>query len=185
VEAISRSELENLIREVIHELLEMPITPHVRELRAKAVTYGRVINNWSTYPPTAPQVQAMHECVVELRDKVHAALRDVSRVSRKPSAPATSMSSRPPETTRSRVRNFPEAPETIPPGVAWNANVSDATGVRQRTRRDEVRTPSETPALSRSSAPSPPNTTTAPPPVSHPRPLDTPPPALLRSRRSR
>jgi hypothetical protein len=55
-----------MIREIAEELRGMPITPHVRELRAKAVTYGRVIGSWATYAPTGPQVQAMLECVTEL-----------------------------------------------------------------------------------------------------------------------
>jgi hypothetical protein len=170
----SRSDLEAIIRQVIHELLEMPITPHIRELRAKAVTYGRVINNWSTYPPTAPQVQAMHECVAELHDKVRAAQREVSRVSRRPtdpSAQATPAPKRPPPVP---------PPSTIPPGVAWNANVNDATGIRPRTRRDDLAlTPPESSAALTSR---PPGTN---PPVSAPRTIDTPTPALLRSRRSR
>jgi hypothetical protein len=177
VEASSgRSELEATIRQVIHELLEMPITPHIRELRAKAVTYGRVINNWSTYPPTAPQVQAMHECVGELHEKVRAAQREVSRVSRKPEPPPVAPPKRAPQ--------VPPPPNTIPPGVAWNANVNDATGIRPRARRDDhALTPPESPAA-RSSRP-PEGASPTAPPVSAPRTIDTPTPALLRSRRSR
>ena len=36
------------IREITKDLLAMTVTPHVRELRAKALTYGRVVSGWST-----------------------------------------------------------------------------------------------------------------------------------------
>jgi hypothetical protein len=136
----------------------MSVTPHVRELRAKAVTYGRVIANWATYAPTTPQLQAMLECVTELEEKVTSAKRgEVSQVSRKPAAPRD-----------------PHAASSFPPdGVAWNANVS-ATSVRPRSNVHEKVT----------TAPPPPRPTTVPP-VSAPRSIDTPTPALLRSRRSR
>jgi hypothetical protein len=174
----SRSDLEATIRQVIHELLELPITPHIRELRAKAVTYGRVINNWSTYPPTAPQVQAMRECVAELHEKVRAAQREISRVSRRPTDPSAQTPSVP--------RRTPQVPPptTIPPGIAWNANVNDATGIRPRARRDDLAlTPPESPAATTTSRP--PGRPATAPPSSTPRTIDTPTPALLRSRRSR
>ncbi len=137
----------------------MSITPHVRELRAKAVTYGRVIANWSTYAPTTPQLQAMLECVTELQEKVTSARRgEVSQVSRKPAAP-----------------RLPNVASSFPPdGIAWNANVSSGS-VRPRGKVSERVT----------SAPPPPVRPTTVPPVSAPRPIDTPTPALLRSRRSR
>ena len=115
--------LEKTIREIIHELLEMPITPHVRELRAKAVTYGRVINNWSIYAPTAPQTQAMLECVTELEEKVAQAKRgEVSHVAKKPLPPARTEA--PPAMRSEPGRRRDESVPVPPDGVAWNANVN-------------------------------------------------------------
>src|SRR5580704_14576792 len=97
----------------------MAVTPHVRELRAKAVTYGRVIANWATYAPTTPQVQAMLECVTELEEKVSTAKRgEVSHVGKRPSAKAEP----------------PPLPSVPPDGVAWNANVT-AGSVRPRSSK--------------------------------------------------
>ncbi len=136
------------------------MTPHVRELRGKAVTYGRVIANWATYAPTTPQVQAMLECVAELEEKVIAAKRgEVSHVSKKPTAHRAS---------ENASSSFP------PEGVAWNANVSSVS-TRPRSKGPD-----------RSTAPPPPlPRQTTVPPVSAPRSIDTPTPALLRSRRLR
>jgi hypothetical protein len=120
----------------------MSVTPHVRELRAKAVTYGRVIANWGTYAPTMPQLQAKRG--------------EVSGVSKKPGA-----------------MREPNVASSFPPdGVAWNANVN-AGSTRPRSKMPE-----------RATTPPPPRPTTIPP-VSAPRSIDTPTPALLRSRRSR
>ena len=162
----------------------MAVTPHVRELRAKAVTYGRVIGNWATYAPTPPQVQAMLECVTELHEKVAEAkregTREVSRVTRRqPSDPAEFAKS-----AAAKRGVPPPLPSSLPPALTWNASVPD-TGVHART---SLRPPSRNDAPTR---PPPPlaGSPTAPtiPPISAPRTIDTPTPvpALLRSRRSR
>ncbi len=157
MEGSSPSELEAIIRKVIHELLDLPITAHVRELRAKAVTYGRVIAGWATYPPTGPQVQAMHECVAELSEKVRQA-KQATRGSKRPSTSAMRRvsSAAPPQGAAST-----GPPPVLPP---------DDTGVRSR------RGVSVSPEVS---------TTTSVPPASAGRPIDTPTPAVLRSRRTR
>jgi hypothetical protein len=62
--------LEGQIREIIQSLLAYPSSPHVRELRAKATTYGRVISGWALYPPTPAQFDAMSEVVDDLKRKV-------------------------------------------------------------------------------------------------------------------
>ncbi|HEY2514416.1 MAG TPA: hypothetical protein VGI39_26305 [Polyangiaceae bacterium] len=189
------TQLEAAIREIVHELLEMPVTPHVRELRAKAVTYSRVIGNWSIYPPTTPQVQAMFECVAELREKVQGAKTpEVSKVTRRP-APAMPRSMTPPPPTRKQGQGLPpraavsgpqptggaSGPSVPPAGVAWNAAVSDSTGVHARRGLNGSVTSRPPPGPSSSTQ------GTVPPPVSTPRVVDspTPVPELLRSRRSR
>jgi hypothetical protein len=175
VEKSPPAKLETTIRGIINDLLEMPVTPHIRELRAKAVTYGRVINNWSVYVPTAPQMQAMLECVTELAEKVSDAKRDVSKVTRRPS-PGSGGGGRQSSTA-------PPIP-SIPPGIAWNASVSESSGIRTRKSSTpaDARQTSRPPAAT--SVPAPPVTV---PPSSAQRPVEsaTPVPALLRSRRSR
>jgi hypothetical protein len=158
----------------------MPVSPHVRELRAKAVTYGRVIAGWATYPPSAPQVQAMVECVADLEQKVAAAKRsEVSHVSRAPRAHG--QSGEPPPILK------------VPPdGYAWSAAVEE-TGARRRIKNPDGKTiPPASAATVR--PPARPMTSAPPggitvPPVSAQRPVDphtqTPTPALLRTRRSR
>jgi hypothetical protein len=149
--------MESAIKELIQDLQEMTVTPHVRELRAKAVTYGRVIASWATYAPTTPQLQAMLECVTELEEKVALAKRgEVSHVSRKPTA-----------------GREPGLSSIPPDGVAWNANVN-AGSARPRSKVSE-----------RATTPPPPPRLTTVPPVSANRSIDTPTPALLRSRRLR
>jgi hypothetical protein len=188
------ADLEKTIREISRDLQELTVTPHVRELRAKAVTYGRVIGNWATYSPTPPQVQAMLECVTELREKVTDAkrelTREVSRVTRRqPSDPAEFAKS----ATNRRAGPPPPLPSGLPPALTWNASIPD-TGLSARTsssrppsRHDSTRHDSRNDAPTRpppADASVPPGTSTVPP-NSAPRTIDTPTPALLRSRRSR
>jgi hypothetical protein len=188
VEKSSRpAQLESTIREITKELLAMTVTPHVRELRAKALTYGRVVASWSTYAPSAPQIDAMLECVAELEEKVLEAKReressrDLSKAAR-----ANGDAHEP-----SRVTKKPLA-SGLPPSMEWNASVPEASGVRNRHGSNPV--PAR-PSLSSNDLPTrpPPPMSGSPaaptiPPLSSPRTIDehpTPIPALLRSRRSR
>lgn len=170
------SQLEQTIREITQDLQELSVTPHVRELRARAVTYARVVGSWTTYAPTAPQMQAMVECVTELQEKAleakHESNRDVSRVTRR-------------QSTEPQARRG--APPPIPSGLEWSASVP-ATNARS----PGASKPAPAPPTSRNDAPTlpPPDFgagASTIPPVSAPRPIDhpTPVPALLRSRRSR
>ncbi len=158
----------------------MPVTAHVRELRAKAVTYARVIAGWTTYPPSPPQIQAMVECVADLEQKVAAAKRsEVSHVSKTPRA-------------RGRSGEPPPLPKVPPDGFAWSAAVEE-TGARRRSTSPDGK--SIPPASAATVRPPARMTTSGPPgkasitvpPVSAQRPvdLDPPTPALLRTRRSR
>jgi hypothetical protein len=179
------AELETTIREISRDLQELTVTPHVRELRAKAVTYGRVIGNWATYAPSAPQLQAMIECVAELEEKVAAAkrelTREVSRVTRRqqPSDPAEFAKS----ATNRRAGAPPPPPSSLPPALTWNASVPDPAS---QSRTGSSRPPSRNDAPTRPPPPDP-GASGSPtvPPNSASRTIDTPTPALLRSRRSR
>ncbi len=176
----SKSQVEALelhIREIIHHLLELAVTPHVRELRAKAVTYGRVIGGWTLYPPTQPQFQAMTECVAELDQKIKEASRDATSQLREsghmPSGRAHRMSPSPtPPAIRPRPGSELDAFE-----AALRGDDPDATAVHTRGRGKKptlkppsVRAPSVAPASQAR-------------PASDTRP--TPIPALLQTRRSR
>jgi len=155
------AQLDAMIREIAEELREMPITPHVRELRAKTVTYGRVIGSWATYAPTGPQVQAMLECVTELQQKVrdtkHESNRDVSKVTRRQADD---------DTTMTRTSKRPPLPPGLPPSfTAWSASVPDAgahgrssSKPAPRNERNEVSTRAPPPP-GRGAPPPPPPTT--------------------------
>jgi hypothetical protein len=180
------AELETTIREISRELQELAVTPHVRELRAKAVTYGRVIGNWSTYSPTPPQVQAMLECVTELREKVSDAKRElnreVSRVTRRQTSQASDPAEFAKSATNTRRAGHPPAPtSSLPPALTWNASIPDTA----HSARTSSRPPSRNDAPTR---PPPADPSATVPPISTPRPIDPKiesTPALLRSRRSR
>jgi hypothetical protein len=189
------AQLDATIRELTRELLELSVTPHVRELRAKAVTYGRVIANWTVYTPTPPQVQAMVECIDELQAKVADAKRDAnsSDISRVTKRRGTSL-----EPGRPSGSLLPSA---IPPALGWNG-APDTTGIRARSSRPvpsrlvssdaPTRPPPPGSGVPPAGSGAPPAGSVAPqpttaPPVSAPRARDehpTPIPALLRSRRS-
>ncbi len=169
-----------MIKAITHDLQSLPVTPHVRELRAKTVTYGRVIGNWATYAPTPPQVQAMAECVAELQDKVNEAKREgdreVSRVTRRQGTDSAHAGAPRRGNTGAATTTLPSG---LPPALEWSASVPDA-----RARNTSSRPAPRHDAPTR---PAPAGASTVPP-VSAPRSLDetpTPVPALLRSRRSR
>jgi hypothetical protein len=197
------ADLETTIREISRELQELAVTPHIRELRAKAVTYGRVIGNWSTYSPTPPQVQAMLECVAELREKVTDAKRDLNREVSRVTRRQTGQASDPAEFAKSATNaassrkaghaGHPPPPHSsLPPALTWNASIPD----RAQSARTSSRPPSRNEAPTR---PPPPDVSATLPPISAPRPIKsptdvkgesasdapTPAPALLRSRRTR
>jgi hypothetical protein len=51
----------------------MPPTQRVRELRAKATSYERVVRAWDTRPPTEQERSAMLKNVIDLNVEVIAA----------------------------------------------------------------------------------------------------------------
>ena len=169
-----------MIREITKNLLTLAVTPHVRELRAKAVTYGRVVGSWTTYAPSEPQIDAMIECVAELEEKVLEAKRDGSKATR--GQGETRLSNRAPKKP---------LPSALPPSMEWNASVPEASGVRTR-RSSNPRPPQLSPLTDEMPTRPPPPLSGSPaapsaPPLSTPRTIEhpTPIPALLRSRRSR
>ena len=143
--------LEGLIREIIHELLELSVTPHVRELRAKTVTYGRVIGQWAMHPPTEPQREAMFECVTELQEKVRLAKLEPGNTAR----PARDRMSSP------RLSS-PPASEPLDEHT-WEELMADGTGVRRRTTQTSIPPVRVTQPPSSSSSLSPRTAPTVPP----------------------
>src|SRR3954464_10413391 len=62
--------IEEALDEILEELRVQPISPRVRELRAQAGMYQRVVRQWAFARPTPAQAAAMLECVMELHVKV-------------------------------------------------------------------------------------------------------------------
>lgn len=58
------------LTDILERLAEMPSTPRVRELRAKALTYERAARTWDTQPPSEEQRSAMMKCVIDLNVEV-------------------------------------------------------------------------------------------------------------------
>jgi hypothetical protein len=173
-------ELELHIREIIHRLLELAVTPHIRELRAKAVTYGRVIGGWTLYPPTQPQFQAMTECVDELNQKVTEASQDAAAAMRESGRMPSSRGMKPmsPSPSPPAIRPI-QGSEFDAFEAALRGEDPDATAIHSRHRAARK---------TRSTKPPPAKAPSFAPPSQH-RPASdtrpTPVPALLQTRRSR
>ena len=54
------------LTDILERLSEMAPSPRVRELRAKAMAYERVVRNWDRSPPSEEQRAAMMKCVIDL-----------------------------------------------------------------------------------------------------------------------
>jgi hypothetical protein len=54
----------------VRMLDEAQDSPHVRELRARARTYERILAQWATVPPSGPQRDATFDLVTELHAMV-------------------------------------------------------------------------------------------------------------------
>ncbi|MEO8878318.1 MAG: hypothetical protein ABI461_22175 [Polyangiaceae bacterium] len=54
------------LTDILERLSEMPPSARVRELRAKAMAYERVVRNWERTPPSEEQRGAMMKCVIDL-----------------------------------------------------------------------------------------------------------------------
>ncbi len=61
------------LADILERLAEMPATPSVRDLRAKATSYERVVRTWDTRPPSEPERAAMLKAVIDLNVEVIAA----------------------------------------------------------------------------------------------------------------
>ncbi len=54
------------LTDILERLSEMPPSARVRELRAKAMAFERVVRNWDRSPPSEEQRAAMMKCVIDL-----------------------------------------------------------------------------------------------------------------------
>jgi hypothetical protein len=67
----------NIVRQslddIIDRLKEMPLTPKVTELRAKATTYDRAVRAWDRLEPTSQERSNMLKAVLDLNVAVLAA----------------------------------------------------------------------------------------------------------------
>jgi hypothetical protein len=62
--------VEQALVDTIERLQELPPSPRVRELRAKAEGYERALRAWVTRPPTEEQRAALLRLVLELNVEV-------------------------------------------------------------------------------------------------------------------
>ncbi len=61
------------LTDILERVAEMPSTPRVRELRAKALTYERAVRSWDMQAPSEEQRSAMMRCVIDLNVEVMSA----------------------------------------------------------------------------------------------------------------
>jgi hypothetical protein len=62
--------LAEMIAAILERLDGIEDSPHKRELRARALSYERIVRNWTTVAPSGPQRDAAFELVTELHAKV-------------------------------------------------------------------------------------------------------------------
>ena len=67
--------VEQSIADILERLKDLPLTPRIRELRAKALSYERRVKAWPAHPPSEEQRAAMLRCVLELNVAVMEAAR--------------------------------------------------------------------------------------------------------------
>lgn len=58
------------LTDILERLAEMPPSPRVRELRAKAMTFERAVRTWDAQPPSEETRSAMMRCVIDLNVEV-------------------------------------------------------------------------------------------------------------------
>ena len=58
------------LTDILERLAEMPVSPRVRELRSKAMTYERAVRGWDAQPPSDETRTAMMKCVIDLNVEV-------------------------------------------------------------------------------------------------------------------
>ena len=68
--------VEQALADTLDRLDELPAGPRVRALRAQALTYQRIVHNWSTDPPNDEQRSAMVDLVLQLNIAVMKAAED-------------------------------------------------------------------------------------------------------------
>ncbi len=58
--------VDQAIVDTLERLRDLPVSPRVRELRAKAEVYERALRAWTTRPPTEEARAALLKLVLEL-----------------------------------------------------------------------------------------------------------------------
>jgi hypothetical protein len=64
------------LADTLERLREMAPSARVRELRAKALSFERIVRGWTTHPPTDQERAAMVRAVLELNVEVMGAGRE-------------------------------------------------------------------------------------------------------------
>jgi hypothetical protein len=62
--------VQQALADIVERLAELPASTRVTELRDKASSYDRVVQNWDTRPPSEPVRAAMLKSVIELNVEV-------------------------------------------------------------------------------------------------------------------
>jgi hypothetical protein len=75
--------VEKSLADTVERLRELPPSPRVRELRAKAEGFERALQSWTLRPPTEEQRVMLLRLVLDLNVEVMAAGREASE-KRKP-----------------------------------------------------------------------------------------------------
>ncbi len=70
--------VEQGLTDVFERLNDMAPSARVRELRARAQSYERVVQSWATQPPTEEQRKTMTKCVLDLNVEVIDAARETT-----------------------------------------------------------------------------------------------------------
>ncbi len=61
----------------LERLNELPLTPRIRELRTKALSYDRALRSWKATPPSEEQRAALTKQVIELNVEVMTVAREM------------------------------------------------------------------------------------------------------------
>ncbi len=72
--------VEQGLADVLERLNEMPASPRVHELRAKAMTYERAYKSWNTFAPSEEQRASLTRSVLDLNVEVIALGRETKDV---------------------------------------------------------------------------------------------------------
>jgi hypothetical protein len=72
--------VQQALADAIERLGDLPLTPQVRDLRAKALSFDRAIRSWKTHPPSEATRSTLTKQVIELTVEVMQLARDMQQM---------------------------------------------------------------------------------------------------------